>query len=218
MKAPELLAPAGSFESVYTALDHGADAVYVGLGPYNLRARGANFSVEEFGDCVSYCKKRKRKIYAAVNIMPDDATLNAIRSIIESCKRIKARPDAFIVSDPGVVTVCKQSYKNVPLHLSTQSGAFNGLSASFWRRNGISRIVLPREMTVERIASLVKNTGLETEIFIHGAMCVSISGRCLLGAYLGRRHPNWGDCPQPCRLRYRIAPQEKAEDTPGWLT
>jgi len=218
MAALELLSPAGNFESVCAACDHGADAVYVGVGPYNLRSHAANFSIEEFRDCIAYCKKKKRKIYAAINAMPDDKMLLSMQSIIESCHRLKARPDAFIVSDPGVLSVCRQYFKTVAMHLSTQTGTFNGRSAVFWKRNGIRRVILPRELSLDRIAALAKHSAVETEVFIHGAMCVSISGRCLLGAYLGKRHPNWGDCPQPCRLRYRIAPQEINAGADDWLT
>jgi putative protease len=132
------------------------------------------------------------------------------------------RPDAFIVGDPGVITVCQQYAPKVPLHLSTQTGTFNSASAAFWARLGIRRIILPREMSLDTIRKNAASGAVETEVFVHGAMCVSVSGRCLLGAYMGKRHPNFGDCPQPCRLKYRIAPlrgpSDSSEKAGEWYT
>jgi putative protease len=213
MKPPELLAPAGTFECLRAACDHGADAVYVGIGRFNLRARSGNFSVEELENAITYVKKNGRRIYAALNIMPGDGVLDQIEKIIQALSACDSLPDALIVSDPGVISLCKQYLNSVPLHLSTQTGTCNYLSARFWQGQGITRIVLPREMTLEEVAAFNKKVTVETELFVHGAMCVSISGRCLLGAYLGGRHghANRGDCPQPCRLKYRIVPVENDE-------
>ncbi len=216
---PELSAPAGSFECVQAACDHGADAVYIGIGRYNLRARGANFSIDELGVVCEYVQKQHRKLYCALNILPDDGTLEEIEQTLRSRVWDGCRPDAFIVGDPGVMTICQYYQKGIPLHLSTQTGTFNSASARFWKQNGITRVILPREMSLGKIAAIVKNASMETEIFIHGAMCVSLSGRCLLGAYLQHRHANWGDCPQPCRLQYRIAASDDGGlDSPAWLT
>lgn len=213
MKPPELLAPAGTFECLRAACDHGADAVYVGIGRFNLRARSGNFSVEELENAITYVKKNGRRIYAALNIMPGDGVLDQIEKIIQALSACDSLPDALIVSDPGVISLCRQYLNSVPLHLSTQTGTCNYLSARFWQGQGITRIVLPREMTLEEVAAFNKKVTVETELFVHGAMCVSISGRCLLGAYLGGRHghANRGDCPQPCRLKYRIVPVEGDE-------
>jgi U32 family peptidase len=218
MKIPELLAPAGSLESIQAACDHGADAVYTGIGPHNLRARCDNFSIDEFRDAVAYVRSCGVRIYVAVNTMPDDDGLARIDCLLSLLAKASEFPDAFIISDPGVLTICKKHCSNVPLHLSTQTGTFNSASALFWKSQGVNRIILPREMSLEEIASFVKKTGMETEVFVHGAMCVSISGRCLLGAYLGKRHPNRGDCPQTCRLEYRIAPCEGKIESDQWLT
>jgi putative protease len=218
MPVPELLAPAGSFECIRAACDQGADAVYVGVGPHNLRARSANFSVDEFKDAAAFCKTEKLRMYAALNSMPDDNGLEEIGQLLDACLKAQARPDAFIVSDPGVLVACKRFFANVPVHLSTQTGTFNSASAEFWKQCGIARIILPRELSIKQIGAITKKANIETEVFIHGAMCVSISGRCLLGAYLGKRHPNRGDCPQPCRLRYRIVPEESKSGTDEWLT
>lgn len=219
MKYPELLAPAGNFDCIRAACDHGADAVYVGFGPYNLRAHSANFSVEELSEAVSYVRSCNRHIYAALNTMPNDRMLGEIEKLAAALAEQAVVPDAFIVSDPGVITVCREYLPGVPLHLSTQTGTFNSASAAFWKQHGITRIVLPREMTLEEVAIITKTADIETELFVHGAMCVSISGRCLLGAYLSGRHPNRGDCPQPCRLKYRIIPDDTdLADKGQWLS
>ncbi|MFP4163308.1 MAG: peptidase U32 family protein [Chitinispirillaceae bacterium] len=190
------------------AFDHGADAVYAGIGKFNLRAHSPNFSVEEFGELVQYASGEKRRVYAAVNIMPDDTMLDSLSEILEQLRGAEALPHGFIVSDPGVLRVISRICPEVELHLSTQTGCFNSASMQFWKDQGVSRVVLPRELDLEQIQKFSSMNILETEVFVHGAMCVSISGRCLLGAYLGKRHPNLGDCPQPCRFNYRIVPQE----------
>jgi|WetSurMetagenome_2_1015567.scaffolds.fasta_scaffold59962_3 U32 family peptidase len=218
-RLPELLAPAGSFESIQAACDHGADAVYIGIGHYNLRAHSSNFTLEELGPAIEYVKEQNRKIYCAINIMPDDRALAKMEEIIRFCATLTSLPDAFIISDPGVLSLCRRYCAPVPLHLSTQTGTFNTEAAKFWKQQGISRVILPRELSLEQIAALTSNAEMETEMFIHGAMCVSVSGRCLLGAYIGHRHPNWGDCSQPCRLKYKIAPWHEESQEPGeWFT
>jgi U32 family peptidase len=220
MNSPELLAPAGNYDCIRAACDHGADAVYVGIGPYNLRAHSANFSVEELSEAVLYVRSCNRLIYAALNTMPNDRMLGEIELLVCALAAQETLPDAFIVSDPGVVTVCQKYLPQIPLHLSTQTGTFNSASAAFWKQHGVTRVVLPREMSLEEITAFTAASSVETEVFVHGAMCVSISGRCLLGAYLSGRHPNRGDCPQPCRLKYRITPDDaEMPDTNGeWLS
>lgn len=205
-KNPQLLAPAGDFASVDAALDHGADALYVGVGKFNLRAHAPNFSPEDLPELIDRVHRRNRKVYYALNIMPDNRVLPEITSLIITLAETGTLPDAFIISDPGVMKICRDSAPDVPLHLSTQTGVFNSNALAFWKENGISRAVLPRELNLEQIAELTALNEIETEIFIHGAMCVSISGRCLMGAYLGQRHPNFGDCPQPCRWKYHVTP------------
>jgi U32 family peptidase len=206
MKLPELLAPAANIECAQAACDHGADAVYVGLGTLNLRANAENVDADGLQAIIEIVKSRGKKVYAALNIMPDDKRLAEIDALLCGLSKRKTLPDAFIVSDPGVLSLCRRHCRGVSIHLSTQTGTFNSTSADFWMRRGVSRIILPRELTLEQITALCKATKTETEMFIHGAMCVSVSGRCLLGAYLQGRHPNFGDCPQSCRLKYRISP------------
>jgi putative protease len=203
---PELLAPAGDFASLDAALNHGADAVYAGIGTLNLRAHAPNFTLNDLPELLNRVHSLHRRLYLTFNIIPDDAQLDAIDRILAAMAAASTFPDAFIVSDPGVISLCRERAPSVDLHLSTQTaGAFNRRSLSFWKNLGITRVVLPRELTMDRINALAAADLLETELFIHGAMCVSISGRCLMGAYMSGRHPNHGDCPQPCRWRYRIS-------------
>lgn len=204
VKKPQLLAPAGDFASLDAALNHGADAVYVGVGQFNLRAHAPNFTLGDCRELLERAHSASKEVYYAFNTMPDCAVLSDMESMIRSMAQGGTLPDGFIVSDPGVVTLCREIAAHVPLHLSTQTGTFNERAMRFWREQGIERVVLPRELSIERIAALAAAGIMETEIFIHGAMCVSVSGRCLLGAYLAARHPNLGDCPQPCRWKYRL--------------
>lgn len=212
MKAPELLAPAGSYAIAEMAFDQGADAVYIGVGQLNLRAHSPNFLVEDLPELMETAHLRGKKVYIALNIMPDDPRLELVDDTLHQLIQWKALPDAFIISDPGVLMLCKEITPEVSLHLSTQTGTFNSSSLQFWKNHGVTRAVLPRELSIDQISALNAKNIMETEIFIHGAMCVSISGRCLLGAYFNGRHPNLGDCPQPCRFRYRITPLEPSDN------
>jgi putative protease len=204
--APELLAPAGSVAIAKAAFDHGADAVYAGFGQENLRAHAPALTSEDLCALLEYAYSSGKKVYITLNCMPDDAMLARIERTVAVIADMPRQPHAVIVSDPGVLTLCRKALPAVAIHLSTQTGVFNAASLRFWRDQGVARIILPRELTLEQIGALAAEQGMETEVFVHGAMCVSISGRCLLGAYLDGRHPNKGDCTQPCRLRYRIDP------------
>ncbi|MDR3012162.1 MAG: U32 family peptidase [Chitinispirillales bacterium] len=208
---PELLAPAGSFACAEAAFSHGADAVYAGIGRFNLRAHSPNFTVEEFGELIDYANGIDKRVYGVLNIMPYDEMLESIENTLKQVAALGRKPSAFIISDPGVLLILKKNFgdDNIQFHLSTQNGCFNSASMKFWREQGISRVILPRELNLEQIRRLSSSGIMETEIFIHGAMCVSISGRCLLGTYYNKRHPNLGDCPQPCRFKYKIVPNDQ---------
>jgi U32 family peptidase len=216
--SPELLAPAGSVAIAEAAFDHGADAVYVGLGQENLRAHAPFLTANDLRVLLDIAQSRGKRVYVALNSMPDEDMLARIRATIAAIAGMEKKPHAIIVSDPGVLSACRKELPGIPLHLSTQTGVFNSATLRFWKEQGITRIVLPRELTLEQIRVLAADPNVETELFIHGAMCVSVSGRCLLGAYLDERHPNKGDCTQPCRLRYRIDPVDPAGHAAGiWL-
>jgi putative protease len=219
MKIPELLAPAADAECAEAAFSHGADAVYVGLGTYNLRARTKNVLPAQLAYLLDFAKKAGKKVYGALNIMPDDKTLKEIETLLSTLSKQEILPDAFVVSDPGVIALCREYAPRTALHLSTQTGTFNTKAGQFWLKQGIQRLILPRELTLEQITNFCKTVKAQVEVFIHGAMCVSVSGRCLLGVYTAQRHPNFGDCPQPCRLKYHIAPVYDNETENGeWLT
>ncbi|MDR2592228.1 MAG: U32 family peptidase [Chitinispirillales bacterium] len=203
---PELLAPAGSFACAEAAFANGADAVYAGIGKFNLRAHSPNFEPDEFRELLKLAAAGGKRVYGALNIMPSDEMLAPLEETLRRLAVADSLPAAFIISDPGVLSSATEICTGVPIHLSTQSGCFNSAAMDFWRKQGVSRIILPRELNIDQIRSLSRHGAVETEVFVHGAMCVSISGRCLLGAYRGGRHPNLGDCPQPCRLKYRIIP------------
>lgn len=206
MTKPQLLAPAGDFASVDAALDHGADALYVGIGPFNLRAHAPNFTFADLEELLDRVHGKHRHLYYTFNTMPHSETLELMAHVLKRLKSDGTLPDALIVSDPGVILLCREIVPEVALHLSTQTGTFNRHALQFWKNAGIKRVILPRELNLGEIEELASARMLETEVFIHGAMCVSISGRCLMGAYLQERHPNRGDCPQPCRWKYRISP------------
>ncbi|HUI90870.1 MAG TPA: U32 family peptidase C-terminal domain-containing protein [Chitinivibrionales bacterium] len=219
MNLPELLAPAADIECAEAAFAHGADAAYIGLESYNLRARTTNATPAQLKALLEIAKASRKKVYAALNIMPDDRALGEMEAQMAILAKQEIFPDAFIVSDPGVIALCHEFAPTVPLHLSTQTGTFNAKAMEFWATQGIRRIILPRELTLEQIAGLCRFVKAQVEVFIHGAMCVSVSGRCLLGVYTARRHPNFGDCRQPCRFKYRIAPVYDNENDAGdWLT
>ncbi len=204
MNKPELLAPAGSFETLHAAFAHGADAVFLGMGTLNLRAYSENFSVADLPEIMEIARKHNGKVYLVLNTMPNDNQLSEVESFLHSLVGSDSKPDAMIVSDPGVIRLCHTIIPEMELHLSTQTGTFNSESLRFWKDHGITRIVLPREFTLEQIGKSVADDITEIEVFVHGAMCVSVSGRCLMGAYFNGRHPNHGECSQPCRLSYDI--------------
>jgi putative protease len=206
---PELLAPAGSLEVLKTAIAYGADAVYIGGDRYGLRAKAKNFSMEQMQEGINYAHQHNVKVYVTANIFAHNADLNGLAEYFKHLEKIGA--DALIISDPGVFSVAKESVPNMPIHLSTQANNTNYRSAKFWHEQGIERIVVARELSLDEIAMIRKNTPytLELEAFIHGAMCISYSGRCLLSNYLTGRDANKGDCAQSCRWKYHLVEETR---------
>ncbi|ERP31186.1 peptidase U32 [Chitinivibrio alkaliphilus ACht1] len=215
MKQPELLAPAGNFESLEAAFLSGADAVYLGMGVLNLRAYSDNFIVTDLPQIMELAHRFQGKIYVVLNILPNDTELESVREFLQEMVAQSHRPHAFIVSDPGVLVLCKEYCPDIELHLSTQTGTFNTESVRFWVKQGIRRVVLPREFDSSQIAQIVGASLCETEIFVHGALCMSLSGRCLMGAYYDGRHPNHGECSQPCRFPYDLIPHGTSSQDPS---
>lgn len=206
-KKPELLAPAGNLEKLKTALFYGADAVYIGLKNYSLRARESEFEIEEAKKAVKIVHDLKKKIYLAVNIFASNSDLDEIKKYLKIIKKI--RPDALIISDPSMISLCKEVCPKIKLHLSTQANVNNFLAVNFWKENGIRRINLAREMSLREIKEIRKKSKAELEIFIHGAMCMAYSGRCNLSYYMAGRSANMGLCAHPCRWEYHLIEEKR---------
>ena len=202
-KLPELLAPAGNPERLRTALHYGADAVYVGLKAMSLRNYADNFSPAELKEACALAHGMGRRVYVTLNAFARDEDLQALPQLLEQAA---AEADALIVNDPGVIRMAGKLAPHMPLHLSTQANTLNAQAAAFWQEQGIKRIVLARELSIQQMGELIRQSppGLEFEAFVHGAMCVAYSGRCLLSAYIAGRDPNRGECAQPCRWSYAL--------------
>lgn len=210
MKKPEILAPAGDFLKMKYAIAYGADAVYMAGPAFGMRAATANFAYDELKTGIAYAHAHGVKCYITVNIMPSNADLAVLPGYLEHLQDCGA--DALIVADVGVVRLAKQYAPRVPLHISTQTSILNYEAACFWHEQGAERIVLARELSLAEIAELRAHTPkkLEIEAFVHGAMCISYSGRCLISQYLTGRDANRGACAQPCRWKYALM-EEKRE-------
>ncbi|MBQ9011676.1 MAG: U32 family peptidase [Bacilli bacterium] len=205
MIKPELLAPAGDLERLKLALLYGADAVYIG-GSFNLRANADNFSLPEIEEGVNYAHKLGKKVYVTVNIAMHNKEFKTLLDYLKELDRINV--DAIIVSDPAVIQIAKEN-TNLEIHLSTQNSTLNKEAAMFWKGEGVSRIVLARECAKEDIDDIKKNVDVELEVFVHGAMCASYSGRCVLSNFLTNRDSNRGGCSQICRWDFDLYSDEK---------
>jgi U32 family peptidase len=207
MHKPELLAPAGNMEKLQTAIHYGADAVYLGGRAFGLRNLADNFSTAEMEVALEYCHARGIKAYLTVNSYPHNDALGRLEQYLGE---IAALPfDAYIVADPGVIELVREISPQRHLHLSTQANTINWRSARFWQRQGLSRINLARETTLGAIGETVARTGMEVEVFIHGALCISYSGRCLLSSAMAGRDANQGECAHPCRWNYRLVEEQR---------
>lgn len=200
----ELLAPAGDFECLAAAINAGADSVYLGLEDFNMRARAKNFTIKELPKISRLCKPKKIKVYLALNTIVYDSELKKIKDII---KKSKKYVDAIICSDISVMLLCRK-YK-IPFHVSTQCSVSNSETAKFYKKLGAKRIVLARELNLKQISKITKI--IAVEVFIHGAMCISVSGRCLISQFLFNEPANRGRCIHPCRRFYNIKDKEGNE-------
>lgn len=214
MKKPELLAPAGTYERAKIAYLYGADAVYAGTADLSLRTR-VNINNDEFVKIVELAKKMNKKIYAAMNIYAFDKDYEKVKTQARILNDMGV--DAVIVSDGGVLDIVREYAPNVDVHISTQANTVSLGTCEFWRRNGAKRVILARELSREKIKYMMENksSDLELEMFVHGAVCVGYSGRCILSNYLIGRASNQGDCAQPCRWNYNVYIEEK--NNPGKL-
>lgn len=221
MKRVELLAPAGDLEKLKYAIIYGADAVYIGGQVFGLRAAAKNFSFEDMKAGVAFAHERGKKVFLTLNIIPHNEDIHYLEEYIDQIKDIGL--DAVILSDPGTFMFVKQYAPELEVHLSTQANNTNFMSANFWHDQGIKRVILARELSFDEIAEIRAKTPmtLELESFIHGAMCISYSGRCLMSNYMAGRDANRGACAQPCRWEYNLVektrpgeffPVEETED------
>ena len=210
IKKPELLAPAGNFEKLEIAIHYGADAVYLAGKEFSLRNFSGNFSEKELFDAVEYAHTKKTKVYLALNIYSRNDEQKKISQLLDKIGEIK--PDAVIISDPGIILKTKEIIPDIDIHLSTQSNTTNYNTAQFWKNLGIKRVNLARELSMAEINEIASKSIIETEVFIHGAMCISYSGRCLLSSFYTRRDSNRGLCSHPCRWRYSIVEEMRPDE------
>lgn len=212
----ELLAPAGNYSKFLTALHFGADAVYVGGKNFSLRTFADNFTFEELSEAIQTAHERGKKVYVTANIFARNADFAMLEDYARYLETIGA--DAVIVSDPGVVYLMKKTVPKLEIHLSTQANTTNRYAVEFWKEQGVSRVILARELSIKEIAEIRDFVpDVELEAFVHGAMCISYSGRCLLSDYLDGRSSNRGACVQACRWRYEVRALNPTAGDTGWL-
>ena len=207
----ELLVPAGSLELLKTAIDYGADAVYIGGEAFGLRAKAKNFTIEDMAEGIRYAHERNKKVYVTANILAHNDQIEDAKGYFEQLREIN--PDALIISDPGIFTIAREVLEksNIELHISTQANNTNYATYKFWHSLGASRVVTARELSLEEIKCIRGQIPdeLEIETFIHGAMCMAYSGRCLLSNYFTGRDANQGACTHPCRWKYSVVEEKR---------
>ncbi|MDU9408563.1 tRNA 5-hydroxyuridine modification protein YegQ [Pseudomonas sp. zfem001] len=207
---PELLSPAGSLKNMSYAFAYGADAVYAGQPRYSLRVRNNEFDHANLALGIAEAHAQGKQFYVVVNIAPHNAKLKTF--LKDLAPVIEMAPDALIMSDPGLIMLVRQHYPQMPIHLSVQANAVNWASVEFWRQQGLTRVILSRELALEEIEEIRSQVpGMELEVFVHGALCMAYSGRCLLSGYINRRDPNQGTCTNACRWQYQATPASENE-------
>lgn len=211
MKSVELLLPAGNFEKMKYAFAYGADAVYLGIPRFSLRARQNAFSREDVYKAVDYARQLGKNVYITANIYPHNRKvqpfLDYIDEFLQDC-----HPDAWIMSDPGMILAMREKHPDQIIHLSVQANTVNYMTVKFWEKVGVTRIILSRELSIEEIKQIRdQNPDIELEAFVHGSICIAYSGRCLLSNYLASRDPNQGTCPNSCRWKYQIYAKDNVQ-------
>ena len=209
---PELLSPAGNFEKLESAFRFGADAVYLAGNRFGMRAAADNFSFEEMKKAVNLAHSLGKKVYVTLNVMPRQYEIPGLEAYLEELSEVS--PDAVIVADLGVFFLCKKHIPKVPIHISTQAATVNAESCKAWHDLGATRVVLARELSLSEISSIREKipSDLELEAFVHGSMCVSFSGRCMLSEYYTGRDANRGECTQPCRWQYQFYEEKRPDE------
>ena len=211
MKAPELLLPAGSLAKMRAAFDFGADAIYAGQPRYSLRARNNEFRLEQIGQGIAEAHARGKKFFVTSNLLPHNDKVRTYLRDIEPV--IALRPDALIMADPGLIMLVREKWSDVAIHLSVQANTVNHMAVKFWQRVGVARIILSRELSLDEIGTIRQECpDIELEVFVHGALCIAYSGRCLLSGYFNRRDPNQGTCTNACRWNYTPQTGSEAND------
>ncbi|MBE6106652.1 U32 family peptidase [Anaerovibrio lipolyticus] len=207
IKKPELLAPAGNMEKLKMALIYGADAVYLGGKAFGLRAFGGNFDYDELKEAVDFAHKLGRKVYVTVNIFPHNNDMEKLPEYLAYLNEIKV--DAMLIADLGIFTLAKKYAPDTDIHISTQANNTNWVTVNTWADMGASRVVLAREMSLGEIRTIREKSPVELEMFVHGAMCISYSGRCLMSNYMTGRDANRGSCAQACRWKYALVEEKR---------
>ncbi len=199
--APELLSPAGSLKHLHYAFAYGADAVYAGQPRYSLRARNNEFKHDQLIEGIGEARRQNKKFYVASNLSPHN---DKLRSYIRDMEPIiEMKPDAIIMADPGLIMMVREKWPDMPVHLSVQANAVNWATVKFWHQFGVSRVILSRELSIEEIQEIAERCPeVELEVFVHGALCIAYSGRCLLSGYMNHRDSNQGACTNACRWKY----------------
>lgn len=203
----ELLSPAGNMEKLKAAVYFGADAVYLSGTDYGLRASADNFTIEEMNEAFKFLHERGKKGYLTVNIYARNYDFKDLGYYLDQVKEVS--PDALIVSDPGIFKFIKDKKLNIPVHISTQANTTNYMAVRFWQELGAERVVLARELTRDEIKFIAENVSCDLEVFVHGAMCISHSGRCVLSNYFNKKDSNRGECTHPCRWKYHLVEETR---------
>ena len=209
MKKPELLVPASSLEVLKTAVRYGADAVYIGGEVFGLRAKAKNFSLEEMKEGVEFAHRYNVKVYVTANILAHNSDIEPVKAYFNDLKKVK--PDALIIADPAIFTIAKEMLPDMELHISTQANNTNYGTYNFWHSLGAKRVVSARELSISEIKDIRNHIpdDLEIETFVHGAMCISYSGRCFLSSFMAGRDANKGACTHPCRWKYAVVEESR---------
>lgn len=211
MKTPELLAPAGTLKMMRYAYAYGADAVYAGQPRYSLRARNNEFMNDNLAIGINEAHALGKKFFVAANTMPHNSKVKTFMQDLEPV--IEMNPDALIMADPGLIMMVKEKWPEIPLHLSVQANTVNYAAVKFWQNYGIERVILSRELSLDEVEEIRQQCpNIELEVFVHGALCIAYSGRCLLSGYFNHRDPNQGTCTNSCRWEYSAKPAEETEE------
>lgn len=210
MEKIELLAPAGNLEKLEIAYLYGADAVYIGGKNFSLRSKAGNFSLEDIKKAREISRNLNKKLYVALNIFPHNEDIEGIIEFLKDIEVIGV--DALIISDTGIIYLAKKYAPSIPIHLSTQSNTLNWPSCNYWQEEGLERVVLGREVSLKEIKEISDNSTMELEAFVHGAMCMAYSGRCMLSLYMTGKSANCGSCTHPCRWEYYVVEKKRLDE------